>query len=327
MQEKLNQYLSLVESELLKLNLNGKPKELYKPIQYILSLGGKRIRPVLTLLACEAHNGKTAEAINAALGIEVFHNFTLMHDDIMDCAPLRRNHATVHTKWNENIAILSGDAMFVLSQQLMLKLPEQHLKQCLSVFNKTALEVCEGQQIDMNFETQQTVTIQAYINMIALKTSVLLAGALKIGAIIAGAQPKETDLLYEYGKNLGIAFQLQDDILDVYANPDKFGKQVGGDIISNKKTFLLLKAMELAKLNIYKEEELHLWLQASPQYAAEKVEAITAIYNFLGVKEIAENEVKLYVNKALANIEQSSMNDNSKKWFYELADHLMKRDI
>jgi geranylgeranyl diphosphate synthase type II len=323
--EPFKTYLNLIENELAQLELNKQPHELYEPIRYILSLGGKRIRPVLTLTACEAFGGNPLNAKYAALAIEVFHNFTLMHDDIMDKAPLRRNKPTVHTKWNETIAILSGDTMFVYSQLLMLKSPDKHIKTLLELFNKTAIEVCEGQQLDMNFEQQQQVSIPSYINMIALKTAVLLATSLKIGAIIADADTNNCNLIYEYGKNLGIAFQLQDDILDVYGNPDKFGKQVGGDIISNKKTFLLLKALELAKINPYKLSELQNWLQVSTKHAKEKVEAITEIYNFLGIKEIAENEMKKYLNKALQSLDSTSLNTNYKELFKSFAHSLMLR--
>lgn len=325
--EKLNSYLLFIEEELNKLSLNGKPGELYEPIKYTLSLGGKRIRPVLTLIACEAFGGIKSNAINAALAIEVFHNFTLLHDDIMDNAPLRRSKETVHIKWNPNIAILSGDAMFVISQQLMLKTASDQLIPCLELFNKTALEVCEGQQLDMNFEKQEYVSIPYYINMIALKTAVLLACSLKTGALIAGASSQDADLIYSYGKNIGIAFQLQDDILDVYADPLKFGKQVGGDIISNKKTFLLLKALELSKLNPYKADELNLWLQAGAEHAKEKVEAVTGIYNFLGVKEIAEKEVTKYHQAAINDLNNLSISEECKKPFYEFATYLMTRDV
>jgi geranylgeranyl diphosphate synthase type II len=325
--EKLNEYLQFIEEELSKLNINGKPSELYEPIKYTLSLGGKRIRPVLTLISCEAFGGSKDQALNAALAIEVFHNFTLLHDDIMDNAPLRRTKETVHVKWNPNIAILSGDAMFVLSQQLLLKSETDSLIKCLILFNKTAIEVCEGQQLDMNFEKQEYVSIPSYINMIGLKTAVLLACSLKIGALIAGSNDEDAQHIYNYGYNLGVAFQLQDDILDVYADPNKFGKQVGGDIISNKKTFLLLKAMELSKLNHYKESELKMWMQAGQEHAKEKVEAVTLLYDFLGVKEIALKEVDKYHHVALTSLDKINLNENQKKVFYDFAHFLMKRDL
>lgn len=325
--EKLNAYLQYIEDELSSLNINGKPPELYDPIKYTLNLGGKRIRPVLTLISCEAFGGSKELALDTALAIEVFHNFTLLHDDIMDNAPLRRSKDTVHVKWNSNIAILSGDAMFVLSQQLLLKNETASLKKCLVLFNKTALEVCEGQQLDMNFEKLEYVSIPAYINMIGLKTAVLLACCLKMGALIAGSSDDDAQHIYNYGYNLGVAFQLQDDILDVYADPSKFGKQVGGDIISNKKTFLLLKAMELSKLNHYKESELKMWLQAGQEHAKEKVEAVTSLYNFLGVKEIALKEVDKYHQLALSYLDKLNLRDNQKIVFYEFAHFLMKRDL
>src|SRR5476651_2411466 len=223
------------------------PAELYEPISYILDLGGKRLRPSLLLMACDLFGGDVNKAIEPALAIEVFHNFTLMHDDIMDKAPLRRGKKTVHEKWNANVAILSGDAMMVEANKLMMKVDDPILRRVMDVFNETATGVCEGQQIDMSFEQRNNVLIDEYLNMIRLKTAVLLGGTLKIGAIIGGASLNDAQLLYSFGVNLGIAFQLQDDILDVYGDPEKFGKQVGGDILSNKKTYLLIKALELAK--------------------------------------------------------------------------------
>jgi geranylgeranyl diphosphate synthase type II len=285
------------------------------------------MRPVLTLAACEMFGGNYKDAAYSALAIEVFHNFTLLHDDIMDKAPLRRNKATVHNKWNENIAILSGDAMFVKSQQLMLKTPDYALRSVLEVFHQTALEVCEGQQLDMNFESMNNVSLHNYIHMIELKTAVLLGAALKIGALIAKADEGNSKQVYQFGKNIGIAFQLKDDILDVYGDPEKFGKQVGGDILSNKKTYLLLKAIELAKLNKYKEEELTLWLRASEFDPKHKVEAVTEIYNFLGVKKLAEQEMEHYYSLALKNLNSITVPEQNKIALVEFADYLMKREV
>ena len=243
-------FRELVESELAKLKLDGRPARLYEPIRYMLSLGGKRLRPVLLLMTNELFNGRIEEVINPALGIEVFHNFTLLHDDIMDKAPLRRSMETVHSKWNSDIAILSGDTMFVQSCMLMMKTNMDCMEDIMQVFFKTAIEVCEGQQSDMDFESMNDVSIDDYLHMISQKTAALIACSAFIGARCAGAEKKDADLMYDFGKNLGLAFQLHDDILDVYGEKDKFGKQVGGDIISNKKTFLLLSALNEAKGNL-----------------------------------------------------------------------------
>ena len=269
--ETLKIYQQKIEEGILNLNLPSYPTHLYEPINYILAIGGKRLRPTLVFIGCDLFNGDLNDALKPALAIEVFHNFTLMHDDIMDEAPLRRGKETVHKRWNLPIAILSGDAMFVKAQQLMMHVPDNNLRIILDTFNKTALEVCEGQQMDMDFESMKIVTIPNYIQMIRLKTAVLLGCSLKIGALIAGANELQANTIYNIGLNLGIAFQLQDDILDVYGDPNKFGKQVGGDIIANKKTFLLLKALELASLNPYKKEELNTWLLAGAEHANDKV--------------------------------------------------------
>jgi geranylgeranyl diphosphate synthase type II len=243
----LSHFQQLIEKGLSSLELDKKPAELYDPIQYMLNLGGKRMRPALLLMSNEMFGGNPEEVISPALGIEVFHNFTLLHDDIMDKAPLRRTKATVHEKWNANVAILSGDTMFVQSCQLMMKVNDKYLRKVMDLFMKTAIEVCEGQQYDMNYESIEKVSLDEYLEMIALKTAVLLGGSLAIGAICADAKEDDIENIYHFGKKLGIAFQLQDDILDAYGDAEKFGKQVGGDIISNKKTFLLISACEQAK--------------------------------------------------------------------------------
>src|ERR1700759_413091 len=256
--KELHELQDIIGNAVKELNYPEYPAQLYEPISYILSLGGKRMRPALLLMACDLFGGDVDAAIPPALAIEVFHNFTLMHDDIMDNAPIRRGHATVHTKWNQNVGILSGDVMLVQGYKLMMQVPDHLLRPILDIFNVTAIGVCEGQQLDMEFEELTNVSIDEYLNMIKLKTAVVLGGALKIGALIGGADTKDADLLSDFGVNLGIAFQLQDDILDVYGDPEKFGKQVGGDIISNKKTYLLLKSLELA--NKQQSSELHNWL-------------------------------------------------------------------
>ncbi len=256
--KKLEYLQALISEEVNKLAFPEYPVALYEPISYILSLGGKRMRPALLLMACDLFGGDIEAAISPALAIEVFHNFTLMHDDIMDNAPLRRGSVTVHERWNNNVGILSGDVMLVQGYKLMMQVEDRLLRPILDIFNTTAVGVCEGQQLDMEFEERNDVGIDEYINMIRLKTAVVLGGALKIGALIGGADSKDADLLSSFGEHLGIAFQLQDDILDVYGDPEKFGKQVGGDIISNKKTFLLIKALESA--DAQQKKELAGWI-------------------------------------------------------------------
>ena len=318
------QLQQLVTGALAKKKYGHTPVELYDPIDYIMSLGGKRLRPCLLLMACDMFGGNVEQAVQPALAIEVFHNFTLMHDDIMDKAPLRRGKPTVHEKWNTNIAILAGDVMMVEANKLIMQVDNSILRQVLDVFNNTAVGVCEGQQIDMNFETLNTVSIDEYINMIRLKTAVLLGGTLQIGAIIGGASVRDAELLYNFGEQLGIAFQLQDDILDVYGDPEKFGKQVGGDILSNKKTYLLIKALELAQgenLN-----QLNHWLAATSYNPAEKVNAVKGIYNQLSIRAHAEDEMNKYAQMAMQNLESINLSDERKSILKEFADMLLVRE-
>ena len=314
----------IIEKAVKETNYPAEPKELYEPISYLMSLGGKRLRPALVLMATDLFNGDVKAALSPALAIELFHNFTLMHDDIMDKAPLRRGKQTVHVKWNEAVAILSGDVMFVKAYQLMIQVRPNILSQVLEIFNKTATGVCEGQQIDMNFENQEAVTIPEYIEMIRLKTAVLLGGALKIGALIGEAIETDAQHLYNFGENLGIAFQLQDDILDVYGDPEKFGKQVGGDIISNKKTFLLIKALALAKGDDL--IQLNHWLSLKTFNLYEKVEAVRAIYDSLGIRELAEKEMQTYAEKALKEFELIKVNKENKEVLMEFAEMLVGRE-
>ena len=246
------------EIEKFSVGISVPPAELYEPIRYMLSLGGKRIRPLFVLMACDLLNGKTEDALPAAIAAELFHNFTLVHDDIMDGAPLRRNKPTVHSKWNSSTAILSGDVMMVKAYQLLSK--NKMYDTLLPVFNEMAVKVCEGQQWDLNYEQLFKISVLQYFKMIELKTAVLLAACMKMGSLIAGAKKETADLLYEFGKNTGMAFQLQDDLLDVYGEEEKFGKQKGGDILANKKTFLLLKASDIATSNHYLREELEQWM-------------------------------------------------------------------
>ena len=299
------------------------PKELYEPINYIMDLGGKRMRPVLLLMAFDLFSDDIDKAINPALAIEVFHNFTLMHDDFMDNAPLRRNMPTVHNKWSNSAAILSGDVMLIEAYKLIMQVEQSILPEVLTIFNDTAVGVCEGQQIDMNFEKIEHVKISEYINMIRLKTAVLLGGALKIGALISNSSLESADHLYDFGVNVGIAFQLQDDILDVYGDPEKFGKQVGGDIISNKKTFMLIKAKELATGEI--EESLTNWLNITDN-SQQKVIEVTKIYDYLNVKQLAEIEMATYAESALRCIEKLDVANFKKDTLKSFAESLLVRE-
>jgi geranylgeranyl diphosphate synthase, type II len=312
----------LVLDGIQQLSFPNEPAALYDPLRYILSLGGKRMRPVLTLMGCDVFAGDVKAALPAALGVEVFHNFTLMHDDIMDNAPLRRSKPTVHTKWNSNIAILSGDAMFVESCRLVMQSPDAAVRQVMEVFTKTALEVCEGQQYDMDFESMSEVSIDQYIDMIRLKTAVLLGGSLKMGAIIAGANESDANHLYDFGVNLGVAFQLQDDILDVFGDADKFGKQVGGDILSNKKTFLLLTALNTAQGTT--KDSLLQWINTTDQ-PQQKVIAVTEIYNSLNVREVAEGKMNELYDIALSHLDSIPVDDANKQPLKDLAASLMVR--
>ena len=300
------------------------PTELYEPMQYMMNLGGKRLRPALLLMGCDAFGGDIYQAINPAIAIEVFHNFTLMHDDIMDNAPLRRGKTTVHEKWNSSVGILSGDAMLVEGYKLMMQVNEKVLRPVLEIFNDTAIAVCEGQQIDMNFEQQTDVQINAYINMIRLKTAVVLGGALKIGALIAGANQQDANLIYAFGEDLGIAFQLQDDILDVYGDPEKFGKQVGGDIISNKKTYLLIKALETA--NEKQLQELNYWLKLTDFNAVNKVSVIRDLFDQMEIREKAEQEMNWYAQRAIQSLKDLPLDEIQKSQLFEFADMLLVRE-
>jgi geranylgeranyl diphosphate synthase type II len=321
---KLEKLQQLIHKAVEELQLPNHPVELYEPVSYILSLGGKRMRPALLLMACDLFGGDVEKALSPALAIEVFHNFSLVHDDIMDNAPLRRGKATVHERWGQNAGILSGDVMLVLAYQLMMQVEDRLLRAVLDIFNTTAVGVCEGQQLDMDFERRDDVHIDEYLNMIRLKTSVLLGGALKIGALIGGADMKDAELLNSFGEHLGIAFQLQDDILDVYGDPDKFGKQVGGDIISNKKTYLLLKAFELA--DEQQKQDLANWVTLKEFDNSQKVEAVTGIYNALDIRLHAENEMETHANKAFEALEAINLPDDRKQYLRYFADGLLVRE-
>jgi geranylgeranyl diphosphate synthase type II len=306
--------LDKLETFIQNQSFGESPKELYDPITYILSLGGKRIRPLLSVLAYGLYRNDPEQILSQASAVEVFHNFTLMHDDIMDQAPLRRGQATVHEKWNPNIAILSGDVMMVRAYDLLLDTDPKLLPQVIRLFNKTAAEVCEGQQLDMNFESIAQVKEEEYLNMIRLKTAVLLGFALQLGGILAGAAQKDVQKLYDFGVNIGVGFQLKDVLLDVFADQAKFGKQVGGDIISNKKTFLLIKALELATGK--EAEDLNHWLTVSEFDKEEKVKAVRAIYEKLGIKSLTEAKMSSYFE---AGFEQfDSISYSNPAYFQEL---------
>lgn len=305
--------------------LDASPRELYEPITYLLGLDGKRIRPLLSLLAYGIFKDNPETILSQAAAVEVFHNFTLMHDDIMDQAPLRRGQQTVHEKWNSNVAILSGDVMLVKAYDLLLDTDTHLLPEIMRLFNKTAAEVCEGQQFDMNFETLSSVSEAEYINMIRLKTAVLLGMALQMGALLAGASKEDALKLYDYGMKIGIGFQLKDDLLDVFADQNKFGKQVGGDIISNKKTFLLIKALELAKEK--DAEVLSHWISLEDFDKEEKVNAVKAIYQNLGIKSLTEAKMNSYFEQGFSQLESLQVkNQDYLLALQELTQNLIHRE-
>ena len=301
------------------------PDGLYAPITYILNLGGKRLRPVLTLIATSVFGGDYKKAMDVALAIEVFHNFSLMHDDIMDEAPLRRGQLSVHEKWNLNTGILSGDAMLILAYQLFENYEDHIFKALAVLFSKTALRVCEGQKYDMDFETRDDVSIQEYLNMITDKTAILVAVAMKMGAIIADASVEEQDGIYDFGLNLGIAFQLQDDYLDVFGDAKTFGKQVGGDIIENKKTFIYLKAMETATRE--QAEELLRLFSIQPKEVTEKISLVKEIYLATDATEQTKREIEKYTLKALSVLENLNIGKEEKAVLKEFGENLMSREV
>lgn len=317
------QHIELIDKALSELHYPACPDGLYAPIRYQLSLGGKRVRPLLTLMACEMFEADCTQALSAALGIEVFHNFTLLHDDVMDRADVRRGKPTVHKAWNDNTAILSGDAMQIQAYQLVSQVAPEKLPEVIELFSRTALEITEGQQYDLDFEQRNDVTEAEYIEMIRLKTAVLLGCALQIGAIVAGASKNDAEHIYQFGENVGLAFQLQDDLLDVYGDFALFGKKIGGDILNNKKTYLLIQAQQQAKGEL--QAQLNKWLSETPTTPLEKVEAVTQIYDTLNIKTACENKMQSYYNKALAHIEKIEVATAAKQPLIELAQTLMYR--
>lgn len=299
------------------------PQKLYEPIAYSLTIGGKRLRPALMLHAASMFTRSVEHVLTAAMAIEIFHNFTLLHDDIMDKADMRRGLPTVHKKYNENVAILSGDAMSILAFKYFANGNDTRLHELLPLFMATALEVCEGQQLDMDFETRDNVTVEEYLEMIRLKTAVLIASSLKIGALLANAKQADADLLYEYGINVGLVFQLQDDWLDVYGDPDLFGKKQGGDICANKKTYLLLKATEACESLTLKQ--LNHWLLKLDFDSEQKIAAVTAIYDKTGVSETTKNLMRSYHDKALIALEKVAIPADQKSTLISFANEVMQR--
>lgn len=317
--EKVNRYIA-------DWDYSREPKGLYEPIRYVLSLGGKRIRPVLMLMAYNLYKEEVDSVLPVAVGLETYHNYTLLHDDLMDKADMRRNKPTVHKVWNENTAILSGDTMLVLAYQQMCRIDNQVLlKKVLDIFTEMALEIGEGQQYDMEFETRDDVTEEEYIEMIRLKTSVLLASALKIGALLGGASDKEACLLYDYGVQVGLAFQLQDDYLDVYGDPAVFGKKIGGDILCNKKTYMLINALLLA--DDRQRAELKRWIDAREYEPQEKIQAVTALYDQIGIRELCDKKITAYFEKAGECLNALEVDDCRKQMLREFIGSLIHRNV
>lgn len=321
----IQQYQEFVLDYLKAQHCLREPKNLYEPIHYILELGGKRMRPVLTLMSAEIFNENYAKALPAALAVEVFHNFSLVHDDIMDDAPLRRGNITVHEKWNINTGILSGDAMLILAYQYFEHYEPVVFRDLAKLFSKTALEVCEGQQWDVDFETRSDVTIPEYLKMIEFKTAVLVAAAMKMGAIVAQTSAENGDLIYDFGLNLGLAFQLQDDYLDAFGDPATFGKQVGGDIIENKKTYLYLKAIEFAS-----SEERNQLLQlfsVSLEDNSSKIEEVKTLFNVTGAAKATQQAIQDYTLKAFATLDKMNISSDKKAMLKAFGENLMNRNV
>jgi geranylgeranyl diphosphate synthase type II len=320
--QELQEYQSILEERINRVDFPKSPNNLYDPLRYFLKLGGKRTRPTLTMLGCSLFGEPGIKAVNAALAVELFHNFTLIHDDIMDEAPLRRGKETVHEKWDTNIGILSGDVLFVEAYEHLSHHDTDVLPKLLNIFSRTAKEVCEGQQMDMDFESMDEVSIESYIEMIRLKTSVLLGAALEMGATVAKADHKYTEAIYDFGVNIGLAFQMQDDLLDLYANPDKFGKQVGGDVLANKKTFLLLKAQELAT----EQQSTSLNEAMTKLQGEERIRKVRSIFDEIGIRAHAEEVKNKYYQKALKSMDAINVPSENKESLLGLAKFLMERD-
>lgn len=321
----ISYYQEVISTHFESLKIDKQPNNLYEPIRYILSLGGKRMRPILTLMATEIFNVDCQKALNAATAVEVFHNFSLIHDDIMDDAPLRRGHETVHEKWNINTGILSGDAMLILAYQYFEAYEPKIFRELAKLFSKTALEVCEGQQYDVDFETRDDVSILEYLKMIEYKTAVLVGAAMKMGAIVAETSETNANLIYEFGLNLGIAFQIQDDYLDAFGDPLTFGKQVGGDIIENKKTFLYLKAIEFATAS-EKEQLSHLF-SIQPTDSSEKINSVKEIFTSSGASQATQEAIKDYTFEAFKTLEKMDIEEDKKAVLRAFGENLMSRKV
>ena len=317
--------LERINSHIAGLQFTRTPQGLYAPVTYVLSMGGKRIRPVLMLMAYNLYQEDIDRIFNPATGIEVYHNYTLLHDDLMDRADRRRGKETVHKVWGDNAAILSGDAMLVLAYQFMAQCPVEYLKEVLDIFSQTALEICEGQQLDMEFEHRKDVKEEEYLEMIRLKTSVLLAASLKIGALLGGASSEDAERLYDFGMNLGVAFQLKDDLLDVYGDAVIFGKNIGGDILCNKKTYMLIKAFEHADKN--QLIRLNAWVGAVSFNPEEKIAAVTELYNQIGIKELCEKKMEKYCERAMESLMAVKVADKKKEELKNLMANLMHREV
>ena len=319
-----NEILQKVNDCIDNLRYDRKPFSLYEPMQYVLSIGGKRIRPVLMLLSYNLWKEHPEDILMPAIGLETYHNYTLLHDDLMDNADMRRGHETVHRRWAANKAILSGDSMLVLAYQHMQQVPADKLPAVLELFTVTALEIGEGQEYDMSFETRSDVTEDEYIEMIRLKTSVLLACAMKIGALLAGAPQEDADRMYQLGEKIGLAFQLQDDLLDVYGDPKVFGKAIGGDITSNKKTYMLINAVNRA--NAQQRKELEQWIGAKEFNRQEKVAAVTRLYDEIGIRQLCEEKINYYFEQASQTLSQINVPAEKKQFIRSYMDELLHRD-
>lgn len=319
-----NKILQLINRYIDEMPYNRQPASLYEPIRYILSLGGKRIRPTLMMLAYNLYQEDPESILPQACGLETYHNFTLLHDDLMDHADMRRGNPTVHVKWDANTAILSGDTMLLMAFKLMMQCPQEYLHAVLDVFTETTLEIDEGQQYDISFETRDDVREEEYIEMIRLKTSVLLACALKIGAILGGASASDAENLYKFGEQIGLAFQLQDDFLDVYGDPKVFGKAIGGDILCNKKTFMLINAFN--KADEAQRKELEKWVNAVNPDPQQKIAAVTTLYNNIGVNRLAEERIRYYFDESRKYLAAVQVPEESKQELKAYTDKMMKRN-
>jgi geranylgeranyl diphosphate synthase type II len=319
----IEKQLDRINKKLHSYNYQNSPEELYEPIRYLLSIGGKRLRPLLTLFGCYLFTGCTDKALMPSLGIELFHNFTLIHDDIMDKAPLRRGNETVHKKWSQNVAILSGDTMLFKVYDQLIQVDDHLIRKIIKLFNKCAIEVCEGQQLDMNFENRDSVSEEEYLTMIHAKTATLIGFSLKLGALIGGAEDQDAEYLKNFGENIGMGFQLKDDLLDVYANTKHFGKQQGGDIMANKKTYLLIRALNLADEE--QREQLDFWLN-DERRTAEKVKGVTEIYNQIGIRELTEQKIAHYFQSGLENLASVECSEKRKRELSDFSTSLIRRN-